>query len=350
MSVTQQCRSQMPSVSAKPALGDSPMDQNLVLETLKLHAAAINTGLSRLHALEQQVAGQQVKFSPAASGPPATPNTVASRDWLQDALKRLGPGDENPVIYFLHIPKTSGTSFQLFLANAFGADNMAPFRAWEEVRSFSGAASNWKVWSGHFGGLLPFILPSWPRMVTILRDPVDRAVSHINQFRRKPYPDLPCKGMGVLEFCNHPKLRLALDNAQARYLASLSFAQMMRNIQNRDSYLTPVGFLGAFFSMDQQYGLLDAAIRVVSEIDMVGITEAHHQTLRLFAHKFNVPAPAEAYHAEKAKPSELKRADLSPEELECLQELTQIDQLVYDCAKKRFERECQQAKLTPPRQ
>ncbi len=339
---------QMPPASPKPTVGDGPLDQVQVLNSLNLHGTAINTALKRLQALETQLKWQPVTpaHAPSVQSPPLNPD--AAPDWLQAALKRSGPDDGKPVIYFLHIPKTSGSSFHLFLKDAFGADNMAPFRAWDEVQSFSGPASNWKVWSGHFGGMLPLILPTWPRMVTILRDPIDRAVSHINQLRRKPYLGLPCaKGMGVLEFCHHPKLRLSLDNAQARYVASLSFAQMMRSVQNRGSYITPVGFLQALFSMDPQYGLLDTAMRVVSDIDMVGITEAHHQTLRLFSRKFNVPAPAEAYHAEKAKPSELKRADLSPEELECLQELTQIDQVVYDCARLRFERECRQAKITP---
>jgi len=185
-------------------------------------------------------------------------------------------------------------------------------------------------------------------MVTILRDPVDRALSHINHLQRKPYQLLRCsKDMSVLEVCHHPKFRRALDNAQSRYLASLSFAQMLlRTNRHHGTAAAPVGFLEAIFSMDSQYGLLDSAMRAMTEMDMVGITEAHHQTVRLFAQKFNLPAPAEAYHVNKAETSQLKREDLSPEELECIQELTQIDQMVYDYARKRFERECRQAKIT----
>jgi hypothetical protein len=348
MSMSPQCRSQEPPLASPgPEAVDGQLDDGLVLKTLNLHASAITTALCKLHALEMQFKGQAVKFSPAPNEQPATPYPMASPDWLEAALKRSGPEDGNAFIYFFHIPKTSGSSFHRYLISAFGEANMSPLTSWDDILSYSGTVGNWKVWVGHFGGMLPLILPSWPRMVTILRDPVDRALSHINHHKRNPYQLLQCaKGMSVLEFCHHPKLRRELDNSQARYLASLSFAQMLlRSNRHKGCAAAPVAFMEALFSMDQQYGLLDSAIRAMSEMDMVGLTEAHHQTLELFARKFNMPAPPEAYHVAKAEPSQLKRADLSAEELECLQELTQIDQIVYECARKRFEHECRQAKI-----
>jgi hypothetical protein len=347
MSVGQQWRPQMPLASPKPALGDGPLDQGLVLNALNLHGTAIDTALKRLHALERQISGQQAL--PASNGQSATPSPVGTSDWLQAALRRQRPEDEKAFVYFFHIPKTSGSSFIRFLMDAFGESNISPLTSWDDVLAYCGAVGNWKVWHGHFGGMLPLILPSWPRMVTILRDPIDRVLSHINHHRRTPYQLLRCaKDMSVSEFCHHPKLRREIDNAQARYLASLSFAQMLlRSNRHHGTAAAPVGFLEALFSMDPQHGLLDSAMRAMSEMDMVGIAEAHHETEQLFAHKFNVKAPFKTYHVNKAEQSQLKRADLSPEELECIQELTQIDQLVYDCARRRFENECQRAKLTP---
>lgn len=340
----------MPLASPKPTLGEGPPNQNLVLETLKLHATAISTGLSRLHALEAQFKGQMVKPSPAPNGEPATPSPNAAPNWLQATLRRCEPEDGKPFIYFLHIPKTSGTSFHRFLIDAFGEASMSPLRTWDEVLCDSAPAGNWKVWSGHFGGLLPFILPSWPRIVTILRDPVERALSQINHAKRDPAHRFHhyAKGMSILELCHHVRFQRTLDNCQARYLASLSSAQMVfRSFQYRGSATTPVAFPGVLFSTDPQYGLLDSALRAMSEMDMVGIAEAHHQTVRLFARKFDVPEPDESYHENRAGTAQLKRAALKPEELECLQELTQVDQLVYEYARERFRRECRQAKIAP---
>ena len=348
MAIAQPCDPQMPSNGAKPALGNA-LDPDLVLKTLKLHAGAINTALCHLHALETQLRMRPEPALPAPRCQPVTFNPSATPDWLQAALGRTEPEDGKPLIYFFHIPKTSGSSFIRFLMDAFGESNVSPLTSWDDILAYSGTPGDWKVWHGHFAGMLPLILPSWPRMVTILRDPIDRTLSHINHHRRSPYQLLRCaKEMSVLEFCHHPRLRREIDNAQARYLASLSFAQMLlRSNRHHGTAAAPVAFLEALFSMDSQYGLLDSAIRALGEMDMVGIAEAHRESELLFARKFSLQAPAQAYHVNRAEASQLKREDLSPEELECIQELTQIDQLVYDCARQRFERECRQAKLIP---
>jgi hypothetical protein len=344
MAIAQPSDPQMPGNGTKPPLGNT-LNANPILKTLNLHANAINTILCQVHALETQLRMRPEPPSPEPSEPSVTPNSSARPDWLEAALKRSGPEDGKPFIYFLHIPKTSGLSFRCFLSDAFGEAKIAPFQDWQSVLNYSGSAGDWKVWSGHFGGMLPFILPSWPRIVTILRDPVDRTISHINHVKREPTHSFQryAKGMSVLELCRHPRFRCQLDNYQARHLASLAFAQAI--FRRRGS--APLDFLDAALSLDPQYGLLDAAIRAMSEIDMVGIAEAHHQSLCLFAHTFNMPAPTQAHDVNKAEPSQLKREDLLPEELECIQELTQIDQLVYDSARQRFERECRKAKITP---
>ena len=298
---------------------------------------------------ERKGHSQPTESLPVPNGQSVT-DPVAAPDWLQAALKRQKPKDETPFIYFLHIPKTSGTSFHRFLIDAFGEANMSPLRTWEDVLCHSGPAGNWKVWSGHFGGMLPFILPSWPRIVTILRDPVERVISQINHVQRDPEHRFhySAKRMTVLELYHHRGFQRALDNCQARYLASLAPAQMVfRSFEHRGCAAAPVDFPGTLFSTDPQYGLLDSAIRAIGEMDMVGIAEAHHETVKLFARKFNVPAPAEAYHFNTAPPSQLKRAELSPEELECIQDLTRIDQVVYDYALQLFERECRRAKISP---
>ncbi len=330
LSVTQECEQPQPAALVPEVeSGAANMPPNLTVEMLNLHASA----------------------SASDSAPPALRSAITA-DWLEAALDKRVPKDEKSLIFFLHIPKTSGQSFYHFLTDTFGQANLAPFTTWGELLGSSGAAGDWKVWSGHFGGLLPLILPSWPRLVTILRDPVDRAISYMNHLRRDiNYPLQSSFGnLSILEYCLHPKLRRTVDNFQARSLASLGFAMTIYRTAKRGAYAhaTAMDLSEALFAMDPQYGLLDWAIRAISEIDMVGITEAHEQTLRLFARKFDVPEPIESYHDNKAGESQLKRADLKANELECLQELTQIDQVVYEYARKRFERDCCQAKLGDP--
>ena len=342
-----------PALSGGPAAVGDSAHAGLLLETLNLHASAINIALQKQLALETQVEDLRARLlaSPAAVSPSQPPPKACTsgrveRDgWLEAALDKSAPTDEKSLIYFFHIPKTSGASFQHFLIDAFGEGGVSPLRNWNDVLANSARSAEWKVWSGHFVGLLPFILPSWPRMVTILRDPIDRAISNINHWRRdttNPLQPLVSR-MGVLEFCHHRRLRREVDNLQARSLASLSFALLLFRSGNGGAVNADFGDL--LYSMDPQYGLLDWAIRAMSEMDMVGIAETHHASLRLFARKFDLPEPAEPYYDNKSAHFELKRTDLSPLELECLQELNQIDQLVYGYARKRFETECREADL-----
>jgi hypothetical protein len=344
MSTTQEKQCQL----AEPVTFDakSAFDHKLILETLSLHSTAINTALRRHLALEARV--KELQAGPVAAQPvaAAAPGSARTANWLTAALEKKGPEDAKPVIYFFHIPKTAGTSFYRFLVRAFGETHVSPQMLWDGLPEHTGTAANWKVWSGHFGGLLPFILPSWPRMVTILRDPVDRTLSHINQVRRdKAHPlHAHAQGLSVLEYCRHPRLRRSVDNYQARFLASLSFAlAIFKTVRHTALAASAIAFENALFSLDPQYDLLDSAVGALAEMEMVGIAEAHDQTLRLFARKFDLPAPTESYQENRSREGQLRRADLSPEELECIEDMTRIDRLVYGHARMRFETDCRHA-------
>ena len=304
----------------------------------------LEKGLPRLDEPQRQAVDAILEQCQALAARPARLRAEGS---LESTLNRSRPNGR-PLIYFFHIPKTSGTSFRRFLVSLFGEDRVSPPMIWDALPEYSSSKGKWEVWVGHFGGLLPFILRSWPRMVTILRNPVDRTLSHINHVRRDTgHPLHPyAQGLSVLEYCRHPKLRRSIDNYQARFLASLSFAlAIFKTVSNVAHATSALAFEDALFSLDRHYDLLESALRALVEMEMVGIAEAHHQTLRLFSHKFSGPSRVESYHENKAGESQAKRSHLSAEELECIQEMTRIDQLVYEHARERFQLDCRQANL-----
>ncbi|QVL33818.1 hypothetical protein KIH39_07900 [Telmatocola sphagniphila] len=77
--------------------------------------------------------------------------------------------------------------------------------------------------------MLPLYLGYIPMMVTLLRDPISRALSHINHVQRDPnHPQHEAaRNLSLLEYCRHPDLRRTIDNTQSRYLASLCFAEAL---------------------------------------------------------------------------------------------------------------------------
>ena len=304
----------------------------------------LKRGLPRLDEPQRQAVRAILEQCQAVAADPARPPAEGCRE---SPLNRSRPNGA-PLIYFFHIPKTSGTSFRRFLVSLFGEDRVSPPMIWDALPDYSSSAGKWEVWVGHFGGLLPFILRSWPRMVTILRHPVDRTLSHVNHVRRDAGHPLHsyAQGLSVLEYCRHPKLRRSIDNYQARYLASLSFAlAIFKTVSNVAHATSALAFEDALFSLDRQHDLLEWALRALAEMEMVGIAEAHHQTLRLFCQKFSRPTRVESYHENQAGESQAKRAQLSPEEIECIQEMTRIDQSVYEHARERFQLDCRQSSL-----
>lgn len=90
-------------------------------------------------------------------------------------------GQTRPV-YFLHVPKCAGTATRLLLENAFSANAIfAPYLGgYYADNLFDNPAIEqpYQFYRGHFGWLLPDILPARDMAIlTILRDPADRVVS-----------------------------------------------------------------------------------------------------------------------------------------------------------------------------
>lgn len=87
----------------------------------------------------------------------------------------------------MHIPKTAGTSFRLFLRRATEAqegiclpeinDNYLDYGAF--LRESTAIAASYDLIYGHFPYHVSKLLPPVNTVVTVLRDPLERCISHI---------------------------------------------------------------------------------------------------------------------------------------------------------------------------
>jgi tetratricopeptide (TPR) repeat protein len=330
-----------------PAQAEPGFRRALELDPWNLQAAA---NLGALLAQSSRPA-EAISFLARSLSGMGTAERPAVEALLRQCHKSLAEQEEQrarELIYFLHIPKTSGASFHGFLVDAFGEAYVSPrILIWDDLPEFSDVSKKWKVFVGHFGGFLPFMLPSWPRIVTILRNPIHRTISHINHVQRDQRHPLHryAEHLTVPEYCRHPKLRHTVENYQARYLASLSFTQAILKI-DRDVVRAPrsEAFEHALYALDRQGGLLESALASLSAIDMVGITEWHQQTMWLFTSKFAISRPvAEQKWLNKAGDSQMRCRDLPAGDLEAIRGITEVDQLVYESAAELFRAECSRA-------
>ena len=130
--------------------------------------------------------------------------------------------------YFVHIPKTAGMTVHEFLRTCRPGGRGAPelFKGYflKDVLDDLEAARRCTVFAGHFIGFLDPLLARDTRKATVLRDPVERAISHYRHVRRDsrlPFHD-EFRRRTLAEVLDDPGLRGFAMNVQARYLAALA--------------------------------------------------------------------------------------------------------------------------------
>lgn len=121
-----------------------------------------------------------------------------------------------PLIYFLHIPKTAGTSFTYFLEQLVDKSRIYPLKAWDSEQDFKTRAegTDWEQYSlisGHYTNALVDFLPPDAQIVTILRDPVERLISHFHHLLNDPYELHYYDGKILKNFANGNVLEMLKD-------------------------------------------------------------------------------------------------------------------------------------------
>ena len=87
-------------------------------------------------------------------------------------------------LFHVHIPKTGGTTLFEALADAFGWEHVWQITT-EQVSAelIAARAANLRLLGGHLTWTAVRVLPVPPRVITVIRDPIDRALSVIGYFR-----------------------------------------------------------------------------------------------------------------------------------------------------------------------
>src|SRR4051794_31629568 len=95
------------------------------------------------------------------------------------------PLTDKDLLYFLHIPKTAGTSFNDILKANFAPDESSfavPVSNFVQIPHEQ--IAKFKAISGHYYYNIAAFTPRTPVYITMLRDPVERTISDYAQIRR----------------------------------------------------------------------------------------------------------------------------------------------------------------------
>ncbi len=221
-------------------------------------------------------------------------NDCIVSQWIAIKMQQLY--DDSSLTYFLHIPKTSGTSFSQVLDSLVpNSETICPAKLWRQLLPL--IPYDWsktKLLRGHFGYGIHRNIPKRLKYLTFLRDPIERCISS--------YHHLCIDYDNARWVDNKSKInpKLGLDFIlNERHLYSIFFNVQTWHLGNDIDMLEKVDFADLEKSISaiessaeqslphKQTG--EQAMQHIQQVAWFGIQEFYEQSMLLFSYTFNVP-------------------------------------------------------------
>ena len=248
----------------------------------------------------------------------ATPESSAS------ASRPRRPFTPRPLI-FIHIPKAAGSTLQEIVVRHYQGGRGFRFtgdtQEWEDFKALPIEQRGvYDVLQGHVHFGLHEYLPEPATYITMLRDPIDRVVSHYHYVLANPDHYLHAKiagGSFTLHDYAVTRASHELDNDQVRWLCS------------RHHFDVPVGQVSRQMVDEAKWNLENA-------FAVVGLMERFDDSLRCLSAAFGWKdvAPKERRNVNAARPT---IQQIPEDTLRAIREINRYDIELYDFALGLFE-------------
>lgn len=244
-------------------------------------------------------------------------------------------------IFFLHIPKTAGSTLQHLMRQHVSSSCVCPAGSWTTLLNLDKAEiARYKLFQGHFYGQTGFGIGQSCFSFTILRDPVERALSHYGHIVRDPEHYLHQRAMelrSIDAFLEDPVTRMTVSNFQARMLAlDVDVEAIYRDLSDEQK---STWFLERFIETNEfgLYGqeLLEVVKKKLETFAFVGVTEKLNEAIALLCYKLSWRYPDKITN-QNVNTSRLKRGDVAQSTLAHLERLNEVDLALYEWAQQEF--------------
>lgn len=223
---------------------------------------------------------------------------------------------------FDHLPKTGGTAFRKVLEELFGRENVSPTL---EGRSELWAVQRYpqlRVISGHFLSLVRGDMRSGGRArITILRHPIDRAISEYFYWRHHAFEgvdDKLARWAQEYDICSYFRMREESNESSATNFYTRHFAsRLSREIKDQDA-------------------LRSLARRSLAMYSFVGISEQMDDSVDVFCRQFKLP-PVNAVPRENVTSFRIGMDRLDAESYDRLRTMNELDFELYENARADFD-------------
>jgi len=250
--------------------------------------------------------------------------------------------NEDDIVFFLHIPKTAGTTLISILDSFFDYDTIYPEQLWHNLlKNRPTDFSRFRLIRGHFGYGLCRLLPKKPVFMTMLRDPVDRHISGIEHKIRDPDPRFKqkseMKNKSFLEILNDPESP-GFEDLQCRQIGlNPDILSITKSWEQKDlAYFKYPKVLHMASKEVSRVKLLQDAKTRLSEFEFVGISERLEDSMYLLFFTFGW-RPIHNIWKLNVTPKKIRKTDLPKETLNRILESNQLDSKLYEFGKELFE-------------
>ncbi len=238
----------------------------------------------------------------------------------------VNPDKAEKAVIFLHIPKTAGTALQVMIRQQFRQSGIYELDNKDARRSmdiFKGMADRdkkkFRAVVGHMWFGLHESMPKPCTYITLLREPIDRVVSHYYYVRRMSahylHQEVISRNLSLKDYLEQ-KLSTELNNGQTRLLSG-----------EMDENRYPFGTCPR--------ELLDRAKNNLKEhFSVVGIQERYTDTLRLLEKVFGWKI---SYFHKNVTSNRPALEDIPRRTIEVIRKYNQLDIELYVYAREIFE-------------
>lgn len=247
---------------------------------------------------------------------------------------------DDDILYYLHIPKTAGSSLISIIDRYFPRKNVLGLHAWKNLLpKMPLDFKKYQFVRGHFGYGFYRVLPKKPICITILRDPKEIILSSYKMIQRQPFEakrySIP-KDKSISELITDPKI-LPLKNVQTRYIAiDLDVMSLTKDMSMDELYDYQPDehdyFKEPKISDDE---LLEVAQKHISEFAFVGFVEKMEESLFLLHFTFGWK-PIRNKVRKNVAPNQNGEI-LSEQAKKNLEQWSKLDQELYNYAQELFD-------------
>jgi hypothetical protein len=245
-------------------------------------------------------------------------------------------------LYYIHIPKTAGTSFITVLDAGFDEGDIFPAQLWREVNEdLVSKKKAFHLLRGHFGGgCHKQLLNKNAQLLTLLRHPTSLSISTYHFIKREQntrvHSLVTDNDMSFDEFLNHQETRTKVSDRMTRHL---SF-DLQNDPDAHELFLSDESVQvvekwkkkNVIISDSQR---LKRAIRRLDSCRWFGLVERFDQSMQWFCYQFHRPPLYEAPRLNAFKPNQ----EISAKSKEQLKVLNAMDYQLYTHAENKFNKE-----------